>query len=85
MRRALLLLAALALGGCPAPASRSDKAHAGARGAGNRLNVLLLTIDTLRADHLGAYGYERATSPRIDALASRPVRSATKLPRVFGQ
>jgi arylsulfatase A-like enzyme len=73
VRRALLLLAALALGGCPAPASRSDKAHAGARGAGTRLNVLLVTIDTLRADHLGAYGYERATSPRIDALASRGV------------
>jgi arylsulfatase A-like enzyme len=73
VRRALLLLAALALGGCPAPASRSDKARAGARGAGNRLNVVLVTIDTLRADHLGAYGYERATSPRIDALASRGV------------
>ena len=74
MRRALLLLlAALALGGCPAPVSRSDKAHAGARGAGNRLNVLLVTIDTLRADHLGAYGYGRATSPRLDALASRGV------------
>ena len=69
----LLLLAALALGGCPAPVSRSDKAHAGARGAGNRLNVLLVTIDTLRADHLGAYGYERATSPKLDALASRGV------------
>jgi arylsulfatase A-like enzyme len=37
--------------------------------AGNRHNVLLVTIDTLRADHLGAYGYARPTSPRIDALA----------------
>jgi len=33
-------------------------------------NVLLITIDTLRADHLGAYGYERATSPRLDELAA---------------
>ena len=33
-----------------------------------RPNVLLIVIDTLRADHLGAYGYERATSPNIDAL-----------------
>lgn len=32
-------------------------------------NVLLVTVDTLRADHLGAYGYERPTSPAIDALA----------------
>jgi len=37
--------------------------------AGNPLNVVLITIDTLRADHLGAYGYARPTSPRIDALA----------------
>ncbi|MSR47358.1 MAG: hypothetical protein EXS13_09885 [Planctomycetes bacterium] len=35
------------------------------------LNVLLVTIDTLRADHLGCYGYSRATSPRIDALAAK--------------
>lgn len=32
-------------------------------------NVVLVTIDTLRADHLGVYGYARATSPAIDALA----------------
>lgn len=31
-------------------------------------NVLLISIDTLRADHLGAYGYEKGTSPAIDAL-----------------
>jgi arylsulfatase A-like enzyme len=32
-------------------------------------NVLLVVIDTLNAKHLGAYGYERDTSPTIDALA----------------
>lgn len=32
-------------------------------------NVLLIAVDTLRADHLGCYGYNRATSPHIDALA----------------
>jgi arylsulfatase A-like enzyme len=32
-------------------------------------NVLLLTIDTTRADHLGMYGYPRATSPNLDAMA----------------
>lgn len=36
----------------------------------HNLNVVLITIDTLRADHLGAYGYERPTSPRLDALAA---------------
>jgi arylsulfatase A-like enzyme len=32
-------------------------------------NVILITLDTVRADHLGCYGYGRDTSPRIDALA----------------
>jgi arylsulfatase A-like enzyme len=36
-------------------------------------NVLLYVIDTLRADHLGSYGYPRPTSPRIDALARQGV------------
>jgi arylsulfatase A-like enzyme len=33
-------------------------------------NVILISIDTLRADHLGCYGYDRETSPNIDALAA---------------
>jgi arylsulfatase A-like enzyme len=37
-------------------------------------NLLLISLDTLRADHLSCYGYERPTSPMIDALASRGVR-----------
>jgi len=36
-------------------------------------NVLLITIDTLRADHLGAYGFDFDVSPRIDALAEKSV------------
>jgi arylsulfatase A-like enzyme len=38
-------------------------------GREQRPNVLIITIDTLRADHLGCYGYSRPTSPRIDAFA----------------
>jgi len=34
------------------------------------LNILLIDIDTLRADHLGCFGYPKPTSPRIDALAA---------------
>ncbi len=34
-------------------------------------NVVWIVVDTLRADHLGTYGYERKTSPAIDALARR--------------
>jgi arylsulfatase A-like enzyme len=39
--------------------------------AGSALNVLFITIDALRADHLGTYGYRRKTSPHIDALAAQ--------------
>ncbi|MEM7051887.1 MAG: sulfatase [Acidobacteriota bacterium] len=39
-----------------------------------RSNILLITVDTLRADHLSAYGYERQTSPVIDQLAAEGVR-----------
>ena len=35
----------------------------------DRLNVLLISIDSLRPDHLGCYGYERDTSPVMDSLA----------------
>lgn len=41
-----------------APLVRPDRPH-----------VLLVTIDALRADHLGLYGYERGLSPELDALA----------------
>jgi len=35
--------------------------------------IVLVSIDTLRADHLGAYGYSKPTSPFIDSLAARGV------------
>lgn len=47
----------------PAPAS------AGARG-----NVLFLVVDTLRADHLPAYGYDRGSTPNLDAFAGDAIR-----------
>jgi len=36
-------------------------------------NVLLITVDTLRADHLGSYGFDFDTSPNIDTLATESV------------
>ncbi len=36
-------------------------------------NVVLIVVDTLRADHLGFYGYDRPTSPRLDDWARRGV------------
>ena len=38
-----------------------------------RPNVLLITVDTCRPDHLGAYGYDRETSPWLDRLAGEGV------------
>jgi len=41
---------------------------------GSSPNLLLITIDTLRADHVGCYGYKDAKTPAIDALADRGIR-----------
>jgi choline-sulfatase len=37
----------------------------------NPYNVVIITVDNLRADHLGCYGYERSTSPNIDRFAQQ--------------
>jgi arylsulfatase A-like enzyme/Tfp pilus assembly protein PilF len=38
------------------------------------LNVVLITIDTLRADHVGCYGYKQIKTPNIDSLAAEGLR-----------
>ncbi|MEO7795140.1 MAG: sulfatase-like hydrolase/transferase, partial [Thermoanaerobaculia bacterium] len=40
----------------------------------HRPNIVWISLDTLRADHLGSYGYERPTSPNLDAFAARGLR-----------
>jgi arylsulfatase len=52
--------------------------------AAPRPSIVLITIDTLRADRLGCYGYDRPTSPRIDRLAAGGIlfeNARTTLPR----
>ena len=54
-------------------------AAAGALGISPRprrrpINVVFISVDTLRADHLGCYGHLRDTSPNLDGLASQGVR-----------
>ena len=63
-RIALLLLIC---SGCAAPAPEPPPAS-------RARHLVLITIDTLRADRVGAYGYARARTPRIDGLAARGVR-----------
>ena len=67
---ALVLAATLAGGwacgrGRPAPSSPRT---------GPGYPIIIFDVDTLRADHLGCYGYSRDTSPRLDALAKESVR-----------
>ena len=54
------LLLLLAMGSCAAPQAPSQR-------------IILVTIDTLRADYLGALGYPRGVSPFLDGLADRSV------------
>ena len=49
------------------PKPASGKGTAAWADATGRPSIVLITVDTLRADHLGIYGYNRATSPYIDA------------------
>ena len=37
-------------------------------------NIVIITVDTLRADHMGSYGYGRNTSPHIDHLLAKGIR-----------
>lgn len=59
----IALLLALTAAACSAPAPT----------AAEPANVVIFSIDTLRPDHLGVYGYPRATSPHIDAFAATAV------------
>jgi len=80
---AIFVLAGLLLSGCPGSNSSTSEESID-KGFPNRSNILLVTIDTLRADHLSAYGYERETSPFLDGLAAEGVlfeRAAVQWPK----
>ena len=67
---ARLLVLGLLLGG---PCGCAGSGTPARPAAGGKPNVLLITVDTLRPDHLGCYGYGRPTSRFIDTLAARGV------------
>ncbi|MGC6415894.1 MAG: sulfatase-like hydrolase/transferase [Bradymonadia bacterium] len=47
---------------------------AASRGLIERPNIILITLDTIRADHLGYHGYKRPTSPALDKLAESGIQ-----------
>jgi len=71
--RAAGLLAAAALISAALLFARSDSHTPIAPRADAPRLVVLVTIDALRADHLGVYGYARPTSPNIDAFARESI------------
>lgn len=60
-------------GAATSPAGASEGS---ATAPAERPNLVLFVVDTLRADHLGCYGYARPTSPRLDEFARESVRFA---------
>lgn len=68
-RTALVVLVAI---GCVAGCRRDSGGAAAPVGGG--CNVLLITLDTTRADRLGCYGYTAAETPNLDRLAAEGVR-----------
>ena len=73
-RLALLATVGLLLSSGAPSAAAAPVAHPSApahHARAHRSNVFLIVIDTLRADHLSAYGYDEKTSPHIDALAAQ--------------
>jgi len=75
---ALALLAAACGTKTTEPSPGVATSHAGPATAARaeRTNLVLYVVDTLRADHLGCYGYGRPTSPRLDEFAREAVRFA---------
>ena len=76
--RALALTLAIVVGAAALHGGCGPGGGDGAGGAGEALvfanaPALLISIDTLRADRLGCYGYTRGTSPRLDAFAQECV------------
>ncbi len=53
--------------------AKSTTAVGGLRAAADGANIVICVIDAARADHVGCYGYPRATTPNIDRIADRGV------------
>ena len=64
--RSIALSALFAITACACAADHGDP----------RPNIILISLDTVRADHFGSYGHERDTTPNLDAFVARATRYA---------
>ena len=71
--------AALALGALAACSKEPEPGAAGPARLSELPDIVLVSIDSLRPDHLGCYGYRPPTSPNIDTIAGGGVRFETAL------
>lgn len=71
---AAAVLSLFLLPGCGRKPEPPEESPARDRPSRPKANVLLVTIDTLRADHLSCYGSKAVATPAIDAVAARGVR-----------
>lgn len=62
----IFLISSVLIGGLSSEAGQNEKSS-----GCQDCNVLIISVDLLRPDHMGAYGYERNTTPNMDALADR--------------
>jgi len=61
-------------GDAPRRVAHNQNGPHGPEGPRSTTNVVLITVDALRPDHLGSFGYRRRTSPALDAFARQSMR-----------
>ena len=82
-RRRLLAGAGIGAAGIASAGVALDRLGGRDESRGGPRDVLLIVIDTLRADHLGAYGAAEMHTPNIDALAGQGIRFTRTYPEAM--
>jgi arylsulfatase A-like enzyme len=72
-KQLMTLVIAAIVGACSPVGEEGDGGKASRAASPKRPNVVILVVDTLRADHLSTYGYARRTSPYLDRVAEESV------------
>ena len=67
----LMVALVLTIGGCRNRAGDASQPDSSGQ---SKPNIMLITVESIRADHVGCYGYDRPVTPHIDALARQATR-----------